>query len=202
MAAKDFPSLLKEQRPNTKWVIEHIVNLRLHLVMTTYPLGKSPHLPDYIKNNCHIIGLEKDTNHAYHHEDSLCFFHCLAVGKFGKTCHDCNRNAKELFQEYCNHFQAKSQSFESVELNEFPELEKYYEVQLFAMFLKEDGSTKTLYLSQASFSTKIYMNVYENYLSLIKESKCTPSNIFATSVTNFSVRCKNSSNLSPSVMEL
>ena len=34
-AAKDFRSLLKEQRPNTKWVIERIVNLRIHLVMTT-----------------------------------------------------------------------------------------------------------------------------------------------------------------------
>ena len=35
LAAKDFSSLLKEQRPNTKWVIERIVNLRLHLIMTT-----------------------------------------------------------------------------------------------------------------------------------------------------------------------
>ena len=38
LAAKDSPSLLKEQRLNTKWVIERIVNLCLHLVMTTYPL--------------------------------------------------------------------------------------------------------------------------------------------------------------------
>ena len=37
------------------------------------------------------------------------------------------------------------------------------------MFLKEDGSAKTLYLSQASFPTKIYMNVYENHLSYIKD---------------------------------
>ena len=65
LAAKDFPSLLKEQRPNTKWVIERIVNLRIHLVITTYPLGKPPHLPDYIKNNPYIIGLEKDNNHTY-----------------------------------------------------------------------------------------------------------------------------------------
>ena len=37
------------------------------------------------------------------------------------------------------------------------------------MFLKEDGSAKTLYLSQASFPTKIYMNVYQNHLSLITD---------------------------------
>ena len=39
------------------------------------------------------------------------------------------------------------------------------------MFLNEDGSAKTLYLSQASFPTKIYMNVYKNHLSYIKDIK-------------------------------
>ena len=146
---------MKEQRPNTKWVIERIVKLRIHLVITTYPLGKPPHLPDYIKNNRHIIGLERDKNHAYRYKDYLCLFHCLAIGKFCKTYHNCNKKAKELFQEYCNHYKVKPQDFEGVELEDFPELEKYFEVQLFAMFLKEDGSAKTLYLSQASFPTKI-----------------------------------------------
>ena len=104
LASQDFPSHLKDQRPNTKWVIERIVNLRVHLVMTTYPLGKPPHLPDYIKNNRYIIGLEKDNNNAYRYKDHLCFFRCLAIGKFGTTRHNCNQKAKELFQEYCQHF--------------------------------------------------------------------------------------------------
>ena len=164
LAAKDFPSLLKDQRPNTKWVIDRIVNLRLHLIMTTYPLGKPPHLLDYIKNNRHII-----SNNAYRYNDHLCFFRCLAIGKFGKTYHNCSRKAKELFQEYCDHFQVKPKTFEGLELGEFPEREKYFEVQLFAMFLKEDRTAKTLYLSQASFPTKIYMNVYQNHLSYIKD---------------------------------
>ena len=171
LAAKDFPSLLKEERPNTKWVIERFVNLRIHLIITTYPLGKPPKFPNYIKNNRHIIGLEKDKNTAIHYKDHLCFFRCLAIGKYRFTRHNCNRKAKELFQEYCDHFQVKPKTFEGVELDEFPELEKYFEVQLFAMFLKEDGSAKTLYLSQASFPTKIYMNVYQNHLSYIKDIK-------------------------------
>ena len=171
LSAKDFPSLLKEQRPNTKWVIERIVNLRIHLVITTYPLGKPPHLPDYIKNNRHIIGLEKDNNSAYRYKDHFCFFRCLAIGKFGKTRLNCDQKAKELFQDYCKHFRVKPQDFEGIELDELPELEKHYEVQLFAMFLKEDGTAKTPYLSRASFPTKIYMNVYENHLSYIKDIK-------------------------------
>ena len=45
LAAKDFPSHLKDQRPNTKWVIERIVSLRIHLVMTTYPPWKPTQTP-------------------------------------------------------------------------------------------------------------------------------------------------------------
>ena len=74
LALQDFPSHLKDQRPNTKWAIECIVSLRIHLVMTTYPLGNPPKLPDYIKNNRFIIGLEKDEN-SRTYKDHLCFFH-------------------------------------------------------------------------------------------------------------------------------
>ena len=171
LAAKNFPSHLEDQRPNTKWVIEHIVSLRIHLVMTTYPLGSPPKLPDYIKNNRYIIALEKDQNNNYRYKDHLCFFRCLAVGKYKFTRHNCNQKAKELFNQYCEHFQVDPKDFKGVELTDFPQFEKFYETRLFAMFLKEDGSAKTRFLSQSSFPTKIYLNVFENHLSLITNHK-------------------------------
>ena len=88
---------------------------------------------------------------------------------FEETCHNGNQKAKEFFDEYCDHFHINLHQFQGVELDEFPELKKYFEVQLFAMFLKEDRSAKTLYLSQASFPTKTYMNLYQNHLSLITD---------------------------------
>ena len=103
LAAKDFPSHLKDQRPNTKWVIERIVSLRIHLVMTTYPLGDPPKLPDYIKNNRYIIALEKDKNHAYRYKDHLCFFRCLAIGKYKFTRHNCIiKKLKNFFKTIVN----------------------------------------------------------------------------------------------------
>ena len=86
--------------------------------------------------------------------------------KIWKTYHNCNRKAKELFDKYCDHFHISPHQFQGVELDEFPDLQKYFEVQLFAMFLKEDGTAKTLFFSQASFPTKIHMIVYENHLTL------------------------------------
>ena len=64
LSTKDFPTHLKNQRPNTKWVLERIVNLQIRAFPTTYPLGNPPELPGYIKNNPYIIGLEKDTSNA------------------------------------------------------------------------------------------------------------------------------------------
>ena len=139
--------------------------------MTTYPLGNPPKLPDYIKNNRFIIGLEKDRNNNYRYKDHLCFFRCLAIGKYKFTRHNCNQKAEELFDQYCEHFEVNPQDFKGVELTDFPKLEKNYETRLFAMFLKEDGTAKTLYLSQASFPSKIYMNVYHNHLSYITDIK-------------------------------
>ena len=89
-------------------------------------------------------------SHNYRYKDHLCFFHCLAIGKFGKSYHNCNQKAiiKELFNQYCEHFQVNPQDFKGVELTDFPQLEKFYETRSFALFLKEDGSAKTLFLSQ------------------------------------------------------
>ena len=95
----------------------------------------------------------------------------MAIAKFGKTRHNCNLKAKELFNRYCEHFRVNPQDFIGVELIDFPQLETFYETQLFVMFLKQDGSAKTIYLSQASFPSKIYLNLYENHLSLITDIK-------------------------------
>ena len=48
LASQDFPSQLNNQHPDSKWVTECIVSLCIHLVMTTYPLGKPPHPPNYV----------------------------------------------------------------------------------------------------------------------------------------------------------
>ena len=135
LASQDFPSHLKDQRPNTKWVIERIVSLLIHIVMTTYPLGNPPILPNYIKNNHYIIGLEKDQHNAYPDKDHLCFFHCLTIGKYRFTRHNCNQKAKKLFQDYCQHFWFNPQDFKGVQLTDFPQLEKCYETRLFATLL-------------------------------------------------------------------
>ena len=144
LSAKNFQTHLRNQRPNTNWVLERIVNLQIRVLPTTYRLGNPPELPEYIKNNRYIIDLEKDLNDANRYKDHLCFSRCLAIGKFGKTYRNCNGKAKELFNQYCEHFQVEPQDFKGIELEDLYTLENFYEVQLFAMSSKEDGSAETL----------------------------------------------------------
>ena len=115
----------------------------------------------------------------------------MAIGKLEKPITTVTTKPKKLFQEYCNHFQVKPKTSEGVELNDFPELEKYFEVQLFAMFLKEDGSAKALYLSQTSFTTKIYMKVYQNHLSLTTDIKMYSKQYICSRCDKVFARMKN-----------
>ena len=59
LASKDYPTFLKQHRPNSKWTIERIVNLRVNLYLIDFPLGRLPKLPAYIKHNRFIIDLGK-----------------------------------------------------------------------------------------------------------------------------------------------
>ena len=65
------------------------------------------------------------------------FIACL-LENLEKTFHNCNQKEKELFNQYCEHFQVNPQDFKGVELTDFPQLETFYETELFVMFLKQD----------------------------------------------------------------
>ena len=117
--------------------IERIVNLCIHRIPSTYPFGKPPQRPDFIKNNKYIYGLKKLSDWE-RYGDALCLFRNIALGLDKCTLKNCNAKAKELFESYCEHFRFKPDEFQGVELEEFPQLENFYQVQLFAMSLQED----------------------------------------------------------------
>ena len=60
------------ERPNSKWQIEKITNLRVDVIPTDYPLGEASGLPDYVKNNPHIITLENNEQTGLPYNDHLC----------------------------------------------------------------------------------------------------------------------------------
>ena len=113
--------------------------------------------------------MEKDQNHAKTYKGHLCFSRCLAIGKFSQTYHSYNNKAKKLFDQYCEHFQVTPDEFKGIELEDFYALENFYEVQLFATILKEDGIAETLYLSQTYISYHLSHIIYQNPHEYLRE---------------------------------
>ena len=111
-----------------------LVSIRIHIVMTTYPLGNPSSLPDYIKNNRYIIALEKDQNHAYRYNDHLCLFCCLAIGKFGKLAITVTKSQRTL-SRLLQTFSVNPQDCKCVELTDFPQCEPFYKTNCLPCFL-------------------------------------------------------------------
>ena len=65
---------IHNERPNSKWQIEKITSLRVDVIPTDYPLGEASELPNYVKNNPHIIAFENNEHTGLPYNDHLCLF--------------------------------------------------------------------------------------------------------------------------------
>ena len=115
-------------RPDTKWKVIEISNLTFYINhLQDAPLGAPILLPDFIMNNHGLANVSA--------EDNLCFFRCLAVFR-GADGRGCNRAAKQLFYEYCTHFDVSE--FSGVSLFDFVELENFYKPNIVAYELENN----------------------------------------------------------------
>ena len=80
IAESDILQWAITQRPNSDWVCEHVTNVTFFINrIAQHPIGcVGVALPDYVKRNKAIVGLEKD-GHGVIYRDNLCLFRCLAL---------------------------------------------------------------------------------------------------------------------------
>ena len=115
-------------RPDTKWKIIQISNLTFYINhLQDAPLGAPIPLPDFIMNDHGLANVSA--------EDNLCFFRCLVVFR-GADRRRCNRAAKQLFYEYCTHFDVSE--FSDVSLFDFVEVENFYKINIVAYELENN----------------------------------------------------------------
>ena len=102
------------QRPNSDWVCEHVTNATFFLNrIVDHPIGcVGINLPDYVKNNKAIFGLEKDCYRKTTYNDNLCLFRCLAL--------HLGREAAALYAEYTD---TPVRHFAGVTLDELDKVE-------------------------------------------------------------------------------
>ena len=113
LSEEDFLETLT--RPDTKWQIVDITNVTFYVTkLKDMALDAQIDLPDNVKFNSGLVNFSA--------EDHLCFFRCLAVFKVaGTRCYE--MAAKQLFNDFCLHFQISFQDFKGINFFDFPELE-------------------------------------------------------------------------------
>ena len=129
LEAIDFLEWIRQQRPNSKWVVDLVTNVtRFVWKLRDHPIGRGKYLPGYIVDNMGIIPLDRDIRRGIPYEDNLCFFRCLALHN---GCHTKNleRDTKHYYQQYREAGLSKKK-FHGVKISELDELEKLFEVNI------------------------------------------------------------------------
>ena len=78
---QDILQYAQQQRPDSKWSVRNVVSTSFYINPIwgfTIGCGQDP-LPDSIRHNPFIHGLEKDRRSGRPYEDKLCLFRCLAL---------------------------------------------------------------------------------------------------------------------------
>ena len=152
------------QRPNSDWVCEHVTNATFFLNrIVDHPIGcVGVTLPDYVKNNKAIVGLEKDNHRHAIYNDNLCLFRCLAL--------HLGREAAALYAEYTD---TSVHDFAGVTMDDLSKIEATFGVNVVVYKLDEstDGTTtaELVRRSTGCGKTTMYVNLHESHYSYIQD---------------------------------
>ena len=152
------------QRPNSDWICEMVTNATFFLNrIDDHPIGcVGINLPDYVKNNKAIVGLEKDRYRKTTYNDNLCLFRCLAL--------HLGREAAALYAKYTD---TPVHDFAGVTLDDLSKIEATFDVNVCVYKLVPTGNEKTkaeiVRRSLCSYAQTIYLNLYETHFSYIKD---------------------------------
>ena len=184
IAELDYLEWVRQQRPNSKWVVDLVTNTTWFITkIRDHPIGRGKYLPGYIVDNIGITPLDRNIQTGKPYEDNLCFFRCLALHN---GCHTKNleRDTKHYYQQYRDAGLSKKK-FHGVKLSELDQLEKVNEVNIQVYSLaptqthceeheeneenRPDISASLIRRSHRHYACTLYLTLYENHFSYIKD---------------------------------
>ena len=161
------------QRPNSDWVCEHVTNATFFFNrIVDHPIGcVGINLPDYVKNNKAIVGLEKDRYRMTTYNDNLCLFRCLALHQ-GCDVRHLEATVSTLYAKYSH---KDVHDFAGVTIDDLSKIEATFGVNVVVYKLVPTGNEKTkaeiVRRSLCSYAQTMYLNLYEAHFSYIKDKR-------------------------------
>ena len=159
------------QRPNSDWVCEHVTNATFFVnKIEDHPIGcVGVNLPDYVKHNKAIVGLEKDHHCNATYNDNLCLFRCLALHR---GC-DVRHLEATVVTLYAKYTATPVHDFAGVTIDDLSKIEATFGVNVVVYKLVEitDGKTtvELVRRSPCQYIETMYLNLYEAHFSYIKD---------------------------------
>ena len=160
---KDIMNELLRIRPDTKWIPVLITNVHFLVTETFDPLGQGL-LPEYLLKKDSLYPLVKNRHNGKPYKDNLCAFRCLALHQ-GHEIRCIDGPAKQLFRQWTDETE---KDFLGIAMEQFPEFETKFCTNLEVYSLREDGFAQSVYKSRGQHPTTMYVNLYENHLSYIR----------------------------------
>ena len=171
IAESDILQWAIAQRPNSDWVCELVTNVTFFINrIIHHPIGcVGVNLPDYVKHNKAIVGLEKDHHRNAIYRDNLCLFRCLALHQ---GC-DVRRLEATVATLYAKYTDTPVRDFAGVTLDELDEVETTFKTNVVVYKLEEIGDGKTtselVRRSTDQYPDTMYVNIFETHFSYIKD---------------------------------
>jgi hypothetical protein len=168
----DIHEWARQQRPNSKWIVMDFTNATFYVTkLRDHPIGRSVRLPKYVLENPAIVSLDSSKKTGLPYEDKLCLFRCLALHR-GCHPHNLGRDTQHFYEQYDD-----DDDFDGVTLEELPELEKLFELNIYIYRLgncydedndKTDIVAQLVQRSHRSYANFMYLNLYGSHFSYFK----------------------------------
>ena len=167
---QDILEQARQQRPDSKWSVFSVVSTSFYInPLPNHPIGccDSP-LPEVIKSNPHVFGLDKNRKNGEEYSDNLCLFRCLAIHQNGGEIDGVEKKTKELARVWGVDDLKK---FGGVMLSELEQFEKKFGVSI-NVYEVEEGTG--YFVSSQRSSNKAETNtlcvlMYKNHFCYISD---------------------------------
>ena len=171
---EDVLEWTRQQRQDTKWIVVFVTNMTVYVnKLPDHPIGcEGVQLPDYIKQNRYIIGLDRSVHYNTVYGDALCFFQALAIhwGTPRKPTGPFDTKVYAIFEELVA---GDPMHFEGVHLSDLPILEQKLQlnINVFELVEGEDRKVmgKIVQRSHRRYANTMNLNLFENHFSLITD---------------------------------
>ena len=173
----------RQQRDNSKWVVEQITNVTFYVnKQRGHPIGCGRELPPYLKYNRRLQGLVWNRHGTLYQDMNLCIFRALALSN-GCILQNLEKAAKDTVETYrAAHLTDENlQTFKGVQLDDVSDLERLFKKNIFVYALgpvqvdqdeeaedeEDEHTAKLIYRSLGQYEGTVYLNLYENHFSYI-----------------------------------